>query len=142
MLCFFLLYNKVNQLCVYIYLLLLEPPSHIPHLTLVGHHRAPSWTPCVAQQLPTSYLFCTWLCVCVYVCVCMNATLSIHPAFSFPCCVASPFSVSASLLHFKFFFIAHNPPLKYSDLVLVFFFFSDYISCSLSWFCPFLCFKM
>ena len=26
----------------------------------LGHHRAPSWTPCAAQQLPTSHLFHTW----------------------------------------------------------------------------------
>ena len=41
MLCLFLLYNKMNQLFVHIYLLPLEPPFHIPsYLTPLGHHRA------------------------------------------------------------------------------------------------------
>ena len=39
MLCWFLLYNEVNQLYIHIYPLL-EPPSHPPNLTLLGHHRA------------------------------------------------------------------------------------------------------
>ena len=43
MLCWFQLYNKVNQLFVlYIYLLPLGPPSTLLHPTHLGHHRAPS----------------------------------------------------------------------------------------------------
>ena len=43
MLCLFLLYSKVNQLYVYVYPLLLEPPLHLtPHPTLLGHPRVPS----------------------------------------------------------------------------------------------------
>ena len=38
MLCWFLLYNKVNQSCACIYSLSLEPPT--PHLIPLGHHRA------------------------------------------------------------------------------------------------------
>ena len=50
-LCWFLLYNEVNQLCVYIYPLPLEPPlSPAPprprHPTPLGHHRALSRAPC------------------------------------------------------------------------------------------------
>ena len=45
-----------------IYPLRLEPSS--PPLTPLVHHIAPSWAPCAIQQLPTSYLFCTW---CIYV---------------------------------------------------------------------------
>ena len=42
MLCQFLLYNEVNQLCVYIYPLPLGPPSHptpIPPIQVVTEHR-------------------------------------------------------------------------------------------------------
>ena len=39
MLCWFLLYNNVNQPQVYIYPLPLEPSSHTPHPTPLGHHR-------------------------------------------------------------------------------------------------------
>ena len=60
-LCYFLLYNSVNQGQVYIYSLPLEPPSHSPPSPRppLGHHRAQSWAPCALQQLPTSYLFHT-----------------------------------------------------------------------------------
>ena len=47
MLCLFLLYNKVNQLYIYIYphilSLLRLPPSHPPYPTPLGGHKAPSW---------------------------------------------------------------------------------------------------
>ena len=33
------------------------PSSWTHHPTPLGHHRAPSWAPCVTQQLPTSCLF-------------------------------------------------------------------------------------
>ena len=47
MLCWFLPYNNVNQLLVYICPLPLEPPSHLPpHPTPLGCHRAPCWAPC------------------------------------------------------------------------------------------------
>ena len=52
------------------------PPSHFLH-----HHRAPGWAPCVTQQLPTGYLFCTWQ--CIY----FKATLTICPTFTSPRCV-------------------------------------------------------
>ena len=41
-LCWFLLYNEVNQLYVYMYPLPLGPPSSPPHPTHLGHHRAQS----------------------------------------------------------------------------------------------------
>ena len=41
----------MNQLYIHIYPLPLEPPH--PHHTHLGHHGAPSWAPCVIQQLPT-----------------------------------------------------------------------------------------
>ena len=55
MLCLFLLYNKVNQLYVYIHPFPLEPPSQFPAsssppLSQPGHHRAPSWALCATQQ--------------------------------------------------------------------------------------------
>ena len=57
----FLLYNKVNQLYIYIYphisSLLHLPPSHPPYPTPLGGHKALSLSPCAMRQLPTSYLF-------------------------------------------------------------------------------------
>ena len=81
----------ISYVCTYI-------PSwaslHVPYITLVGHHTAPSWTPCVVQQLPTSYLLCTWWCVYPYThthtnicqCYCLDSS-----CFSFPCCVHKAF---------------------------------------------------
>ena len=60
---------------------LLGLPTAHPHPTLPGHHRAPSWASCDVQRLPTSCLFYTWQHIYV------NATLSICPTLSFPCCV-------------------------------------------------------
>ena len=61
MLCWFLPYTKWIScvcVCIYIYPSPLEPPPYHPHPTRLGHHRAPSWAPCVTQQLPISSLFC------------------------------------------------------------------------------------
>ena len=73
-LCSCLLYSSVNQPCVYIYPLLLEPPSH-PPLWVVTEPRAelPVYT-----AAPTSCLFYTPSCIE------LRASLSIHPALSFP----------------------------------------------------------
>ena len=65
MLCWFLLYNNVNQLYVCIYPLPLGPPSILPHPTHLSHPRAPSWAPYTTQQAPTSYLFYIWQCIYV-----------------------------------------------------------------------------
>ena len=46
----------------------------------LGHHRTPSWGPCVVQQLPMKGLFYMWSCIYV------SAALSIHPTLSFPRC--------------------------------------------------------
>ena len=60
MLCWFLLYNSINQLYVY---LCPSPPlwASLPPSSVSppgeAHHRAPSWTCYVTQQLPTSHLF-------------------------------------------------------------------------------------
>ena len=55
----FLRYNNVNRLYVYIYPLPLQPPSYptLPHSTPLGHHRALNWTPYAIQQSPTSIYF-------------------------------------------------------------------------------------
>ena len=42
MLYYFLLYNEVNQLYVCLYPLRPGPPSHAPHPTHLGRHRAPT----------------------------------------------------------------------------------------------------
>ena len=39
------------------YPLPLEPPSHPPYPTPLGHHKAPSRSPCAMLLLPTSQLF-------------------------------------------------------------------------------------
>ena len=49
MLCWFLLYNQVNQPYVYTYPLPLGSPSLAPHPIPLGHHRALSWAPCAIQ---------------------------------------------------------------------------------------------
>ena len=53
MLCYFLLYGKVNQLCVYIYPLYFGLPSHL------GEHRALSTVTRAVQLVIISYLFVT-----------------------------------------------------------------------------------
>ena len=58
MLCWFLLYNKVNQLDVYIFPFPLGPPfHHTPQPTSLGHHRAQSWAPCAIRQVPIAVYF-------------------------------------------------------------------------------------
>ena len=70
MVCQFLLYNKVNQLYIYIHphisSLLRLPPSHPPYPTPLGGHKAPSRSPCAMQLPPTSYLFYIWQCIYVH----------------------------------------------------------------------------
>ena len=77
MLCWFLLYNEVNQ--PYVPSLLYLPPKS-PHPTPLGHHRAPSWVPCAIQPHPTSCPFHTWQHICVI------ATVSVRPTLSFLRC--------------------------------------------------------
>ena len=76
----------IGYLCIYI-ASLLNFPSHLPNP--LGHHRSRSWAPCDIQQLSTSSLF--------YLSVYVNATLSIHPTFSFRPVSICPFSRAASL---------------------------------------------
>ena len=61
MVCYFLLYNKVNQLyiyiCSHISSLLRLPASNPPYPTALGGPKPPSWSPCAMWLLPTSYLF-------------------------------------------------------------------------------------
>ena len=54
MLCWFLLYNKMNQPYVYIYPLPFGLPPHS------GHHRALSGVPCTIPYILISYLCYTW----------------------------------------------------------------------------------
>ena len=64
MLRYFLLYNKVNQLYVQIFLLPLELSSHHPHTSPLSLHRALRCDPCAIEQLPTSYFIhgSTYIC--------------------------------------------------------------------------------
>ena len=91
MVCQFLLYNKVNQLYIYICPHISSPlnlpPSHPPYPTPPGGHKAPSWSPCAMRLLPTSYLLYVWSCIYVH------ATLSLCPSLPFPLPISSsPFS--------------------------------------------------
>ena len=63
----------ISYMYTYIPYLLNLPPTSNPHPTHLGHHRAPSWAPCALQQVPTSYLFYTRLCIYV------NPNLPMHP---------------------------------------------------------------
>ena len=86
MLCQFLLYNKVNQLYVYIYphissLLSLPPTLPIPPLQVVTKHRADLPVLCSSFPLAIYFTFGS-----VYV----SATLSLRPSFpSLPCVLKS-----------------------------------------------------
>ena len=69
------------RVCIYIYL---YPPSlerhstypphpvPYPHPSPPGHHRAPSWSPCVHSSFPLANLVYTWSCIYV------NPNLPIH----------------------------------------------------------------
>ena len=135
MVCQFLLYNKVNQLYVYIHphipsLLRFPPTLLIPPLQVVTKLRAD--LPLLCGCFPLAiYLFYIWQCIYV------NATLSLHPSLPFPLPVSSsPFSTSASLFLFLgssepiFFFRFHIYVLAYS----ICFSLSDQITCLLKLF--------
>ena len=73
-LCWVLLYNSVNQPCVYIS----PSPFRLPPIPLSHSSRSSQSTrlsPCAAQQLPTGWLFYM---VAVYICQCSCVNLS-HP---------------------------------------------------------------
>ena len=58
------MYTYIPSLLVLVPTHSLPHPSYpLPHLTPLGHHRAPSWAPCAIWQVPTSYLFYTWYCI-------------------------------------------------------------------------------
>ena len=62
MLCQFLLYNKVSQLCVYLYPPTPEPPSHSPpHSSSLGHCRMPSCAPGATSLESASHSNCVQL---------------------------------------------------------------------------------
>ena len=94
MLCQLLLYNKVNQLYVYIYphipsLLSLPPTLPIPSFQVVTKHRADLPVLCSCFPLAIYFTFGS-----VYV----SATLSLRHSLPFPLPVpSSPFSTSTSL---------------------------------------------
>ena len=54
------LISYTYTICSHISSLLHFPPSHPPHPTPLGGHKAPSWSPCAMRLLPTSYLFYIW----------------------------------------------------------------------------------
>ena len=48
-------YNKVSQLHVYLYIFPFPFGATSPRSTQLGHHRALSLAPCATQQVSTSY---------------------------------------------------------------------------------------
>ena len=108
----------INSKYTYIPSLLSLPP--IPHPTLLCCHRAPSWAPCVAQQLPLAVRFARGS---VY----MSAPRSqFVPCPSSRPVLTCPFSTSASLFL----------PYRYGHL---YFFFFESLFCNLAEiFSPFL----
>ena len=84
MLYWFLLYNKVNQLCVHTYPLPHGPlPAH-PHPIPLGHHRTPGRALCsVAGSHQLSVLH-----VAAYICQSQSPSLSptcVHVSISYVC---------------------------------------------------------
>ena len=68
-----------SAICIHMspYPLPLEPPSHPPYPTPLGHRKAPSQSPCAMLLCPTSQLF--------YVgSVYMSMLLSFRPGFTLP----------------------------------------------------------
>ena len=86
MLCWFLLYNTVNQPWVYTVPSLLSLPLPVPHPTPLGCHRAPGWGPRVMQQLPPA-LYVTRCGVCVGAALNSSRPLLplLHPRLCSPC---------------------------------------------------------
>ena len=77
----------------------LRPPPTQGHPTPPGHHRAPSWAPCVMQRLRTSYLFqCTRRC---------HPPAPIHPSHPLPPCPGSALHI---LISFPALKIASSVP--------------------------------
>ena len=94
MLCQFLLYNKVNQLYVYIYpyissLLCLPPTLPIPSLQVVTKHQADLPVLCSCFPLAIYFTFSS-----VYMSVLLSHLVPASPP---PPVTSSPFSMSASL---------------------------------------------
>ena len=128
LLCQFLLYNKVNQLYVYIYphipsLLCLPPTLPIPALWVVSKHGADLPVLCGCFPLAICFTFGS-----VY----MSVPLSLRPSLPFPLPVSSsPFSTSASLflscpqvlqnhcffLRFRIYVLAYGICFSLSDLL-------------------------
>ena len=107
-----LLYAIVNQLCVHMHCLSLEPPTSLPQIHPPGHHRAVSWAPSVTQQLPTSCLFYTWSCIYI------SAPVSAHRTLPFPTCVRKSIlyiCISISALQSDAFLMLCLPLWCFSD---------------------------
>ena len=97
MLCWFLLYNNMNQLQMYTCPLPRELPSRFPHPTPLGCHSVPDWDPCVPQREAVSSSFPLALRV-THGTVSMSVLLSqLTPPCPYPTVSTSLFSTSVSL---------------------------------------------
>ena len=126
-----MLYNEVNQLCVYIPPLPLGPPSHHLLCTLSGHHRALSWAPCPYHRFPPAISF-------THGSVFMSHLISQHISSSpSPSACTCTFSVLASLflpwneVHLYYFSRFHIHALIY-----IYFSFSDLLHSVWQTLCP------
>ena len=78
MFCQSLLYGEVNQLCVYIYLLVPERPSHSTPIAALRSSQRRAELPVLDSSSPQ-------LCVLCMVWVCIGAAPAPCPLLSFPC---------------------------------------------------------
>ena len=93
LLCQFLMYNKVNQLYVYLYPI--SPPSCFSLPPSLSH---PSRWSQSTKMISMCYAAASHQLFYIWQCIYVNATLSLCPSLPFPLPVSSsPFSTSASL---------------------------------------------
>ena len=99
MLCQFLLYSKVHQLYLYIYI--------SPLFWISFTYRSPqSRVPCATQEVLVNYLYYTWYQQCIYIGIYIqgfayvNPNLQIHPTLLTPLLLLHLSSTSVSLFLF------------------------------------------
>ena len=99
----FLLYNDVNQLCVYMYIpSLMNLPPTSPHLAHPGHQSTTPSSLCL-QQLPTSYPFYTQQCpdISPNLPIHSTHTLCVHTSISYICVSITALKMGSSVPLFQ-----------------------------------------
>ena len=107
----------ITYVCTYISSFLSLPPtSPISPLQVITEHQAELLVLNSSSPLATCFAHgcvCVCVCVCVYVCLCVYKCVCVC-VYVCVSVLLSQFILPSPLLHFKLFFIAHNPTLKYS----------------------------